>query len=46
MIPVIFMTIEIGMLGDEQGIGKDVGQFFFDFADVGVLRLLPKKILQ
>jgi hypothetical protein len=31
------------MLGVEQGIRKGIGQFFFDFADVGVLRLFPKE---
>ena len=34
------------MFGDEQGIRKDIGQFFFDFGDVGVLRLFPKEILE
>jgi hypothetical protein len=34
------------MLGDEQGIGEYIGQFFFDLFDIGFMGLLPEKGLQ
>ena len=31
------------MLGDEQGIGEYIGQFFFNLFDIGFMGLFPEE---